>query len=240
MIRYITNEPRLDRDEATIKAGYGTTAHGDPNSNLTAVLNLPLIADTFAVRGVIYNDRRGGYINNVPATFTRKNTDIGIHYANYPAGCVDGGGGGAPACQVPPGSPSINNAQYVGNAINPVTYQGIRVEALYKFNDDWDFLLSQTYQDMNSQGVFYQQPNGSDGEALQPLEVTLFNPSYDKDRFESTAWTLNGKVGPLKAVYTGGYLVRNVEQVGDYTNYCARRVRRLLSVLRTDRRITRT
>ncbi len=30
---------------------------------------------------------------------------------------------------------------------------------------------------------------------------------------------MNGKLGLLKAVYTGGYLVRNVEQVGDYTNY---------------------
>ena len=30
---------------------------------------------------------------------------------------------------------------------------------------------------------------------------------------------MNGKFGALKAVYTGGYLVRNVEQVGDYTNY---------------------
>ena len=72
---------------------------------------------------------------------------------------------------------------------------------------------------MDSQGVFYQQPNASDGAPLQPLEVTLFNNAYDKDRFESTAWTVNGKFGALKAVYTGGYLVRNVEQVGDYTNY---------------------
>ena len=72
---------------------------------------------------------------------------------------------------------------------------------------------------MDSDGVFYQQPNASDGAPLQPLQVTLFNPSYDKDQFESTAWTLNGKFGALKAVYTGGYLVRNVEQVGDYTNY---------------------
>ena len=63
-----------------------------------------------------------------------------------------------------------------GNAINPVTYQGIRVEALYKFNDDWNVLITQSYQDMNSQGVFYQQPNASDGAPLQPLEVTLFNP----------------------------------------------------------------
>src|SRR5690242_18997284 len=72
---------------------------------------------------------------------------------------------------------------------------------------------------MSSQGVFYQQPNASDGAALGPLEVTLFNPSNDKDRFESTAWTVNGKLGLLKAVYTGAYLVRNVEQIGDYTHY---------------------
>src|SRR5277367_2143179 len=147
-IRYITNEPKLDVTEGNVKAGYSATAHGNPNSDVTAVLNLPLIADTMAVRAVIYNDSRGGYINNVPATFTRKNTDIGIHYANYPAGCADGGAGGAPVCQVPPGSPVINNAAQVGNAINPVTYQGIRVEALYKFNDDWNALLSQSYQDM--------------------------------------------------------------------------------------------
>jgi len=30
---------------------------------------------------------------------------------------------------------------------------------------------------------------------------------------------VNGKLGDLKAVYTGGYLVRNVDQAGDYTNY---------------------
>jgi len=219
-IRYITNEPKLDVTEANVKAGYGTTAHGDPNSDVTAVLNLPLIEGTLAVRGVIYDDSRGGYINNVPATFTRKDTDVGIHYANYPAvngACPDGQPNNG-SC-VPPGSPSINNASVVGNAINPVTYQGIRVEALYKFNEDWNVLLTQSYQDMESQGVFYQQPNASDGAPLAPLEVTLFNPAYDKDKFESTAWTVNGKFGDLNAVYTGGYLVRNVEQVGDYTNY---------------------
>src|SRR4029077_11389973 len=66
---------------------------------------------------------------------------------------------------------------------------------------------------------FYQQPNASNGAALSPLEVTLFNSAYDKDKFEGAAWRGNGKFGDLKAVYTGGYLVRNVEQTGDYTNY---------------------
>jgi iron complex outermembrane receptor protein len=219
VIRYITNEPKLDVTEGNVKAGGGVTAHGDPNYDVTAVLNLPLITGTLGVRAVVYDDRRGGYIDNVPGTFTRSPNDIGIHYANYPAGCADLGAGGAPACQVPPGSPVINNYGITARAINPVTYQGGRVEALYKFNDDWNALITQSFQDMNSQGVFYQQPNASDGAPLRPLEVTLFNNAFDKDRFESTAWTLNGRIGALKTVYTGGYLVRNVEQVGDYTNY---------------------
>src|ERR1700681_1932212 len=90
VIRYITNEPKLDVTEGNVKAGYGVTAHGDPNSDLTAVLNLPLIPGTMAVRGVIYDDSRGGYIDNVPATFTRKDSDIGIHYAQFATGCAIG------------------------------------------------------------------------------------------------------------------------------------------------------
>src|ERR1019366_833023 len=182
VIRYITNEPKLNVTEGNVTAAYSTTAHGNQNSNETAVLNLPLIPDTMAVRAVIYTDSRGGYINNVPATFTRKPTDLGIAlygYGDYPTGCGPNPPTFAgPPCQVPPGSPSINNASVVGNDINPVTYQGMRVEALYKFNEDWNVLITQSYQNMESQGVFYQQPNASDGAPLAPLEVTLFNNAY--------------------------------------------------------------
>jgi len=59
----------------------------------------------------------------------------------------------------------INNHNIAANAINPVKYQGFRVEALYKFNEDWDLLISQSFQQMDSQGVFYQQPFASDGGA---------------------------------------------------------------------------
>ena len=120
---------------------------------------------------------------------------------------------------MPPGSPTLNNSSIAGKAINPVTYQGARAQLLYKFNDDWDVLLAQSYQDMHSQGVFYQQPNASDGAPLQPLEVTLFNPAYNNDKFEMTSLTIDGKLGFLKGVYTAGYLSRDVEQSGDYTNY---------------------
>jgi outer membrane receptor protein involved in Fe transport len=213
VIRYITNQPKIDVTEGSVKAGYGFTAHGDPNTDVTAVLNVPLIDNALAVRGVFYDDRRGGYINNVPSTFTRSDTDIGIHYANYPCPTDPS------ASCVPPNSPVINNAGLIGSHINPVTYEGFRGELLFKINQDWDVLVSQTYQQMDAEGVFYQQPTGSDGTPLQPLEVTLFNPSYDRDSFDSSSVTVNGKLGALKAVYTGGYLTRHVDQVGDYTNY---------------------
>jgi outer membrane receptor protein involved in Fe transport len=229
VIRYITNKPKLDATDSNFTAGYSTTAHGAANSNVTAMLNIPVIANTLAVRAVIYDDSRGGYIDNVPGTFTRKASDLGIQYANYATACIvgvpnaaglcAGAGNKATAYGVPPGTNAINNASLVADDINPVTYQGIRASALYQIKDDWDVLIEQTYQELSSEGVFYQMPNSSDGIPLEPLQVTLFTPSYDKDRFENTAWTANGRLGDLKAVYAGAYLVRNVDQVQDYTNY---------------------
>ena len=220
VIRYITNKPDLKKMEANFTADYSVTAHGDPNEGLTAVLNLPVVKGKFGLRVVLYNNSRGGYINNVPATFTRKNTDVGIHYANYPAvngQCPDGQPNNG-WC-VPPGSPAIDNYNMAARAINPATYKGGRIEALYRINSDWDVLITQMYQTLDTNGVFYQQPYASDGQPLAPLEVTQFNPSFDNDHFEDTAWTVRGRIGPLRAVYTGGYLDRHVEQVGDYTNY---------------------
>jgi outer membrane receptor protein involved in Fe transport len=62
-------------------------------------------------------------------------------------------------------------------------------------------------------------PTTSALQPLPPLSVELFNPSYDKDKFENTALTVNGTVGDLKLVYSGGYLVRHINEIQDYTNY---------------------
>jgi outer membrane receptor protein involved in Fe transport len=226
VLRYITNKPKLDVTEGNVNAGYAYTSGGDNSSSVDAMINLPLIADTLAVRGVLYSDTRGGYINNVPGTFSRLNSDIGIHYAGYATGCSVGtpvagqcAAGNVTGYGVPPGSPTVNNNSLVANAINPVTYQGIRVSALYKLNEDWNALLVQSYQDMHSQGVFYVTPKSSAGEVLPDLAVQLYTPSFNNDKFENTALTINGRIGDIKLVYSGSYMVRNIEQAGDYTNY---------------------
>ncbi len=145
-IRYITNKPKLNKTEGSFEAGYGVTAHGDPNTAVSGVLNLPLIADKLAVRAAIYNDRRGGYIDNVPTTFTRNpavDTGPSAYSSSYPAH-LD----------------TYNNYSIAKKAQNPVTYNGARVSALYQVNDDWDVLVSQTYQNMDAEGMSVQMPIG--------------------------------------------------------------------------------
>jgi len=203
-IRYITNKPKLNVTEGNAEASYSTTAHGDPNTAITAVLNLPLIEDTLAVRAVIYNDRRGGYIDNVPSQFTRFPTDPGTvsYHLPYPANAA-----------------TANNNSIAGRAQNPVTYQGIRASALWQINTDWSLLIQQSYQNMDAEGIDAQFPLSSQETPLGPWQETSFTPSYDKDKWENTSWTVNGKIGDFKLVYTGGYLDRTINNAMDYTNY---------------------
>jgi iron complex outermembrane recepter protein len=210
VVRYITNKPKLNVLEANFNVGYATTAHGADSNNLEAVLNLPVITDKFAVRAVVYNESRGGYIDNIQGTFQRTPNEPGVGYQYH-------------ACPAPPAVSShcapITNSGLVADAINPVVYKGIRVSGLWQFNDDWNALVTQSYQDMRADGVFAEQQIASNGTPQPDLTVQLYNPSYTTDRFSNTAWTLNGRLGALKAVYTGGYLVRNTFQIQDYTNY---------------------
>ena len=217
VVRYITNKPKLDVWEAKAEGSYGSTAGGDPNHSANLVLNVPLISGTLAARAVLYTDRRGGYINNVPSEFHRMGTDLGIAERN--GGIVSPGGVVIKPGTVPTDSEVINNYPLVANAINPVTYKGGRLELLYQVNDDWNVLLAQSYQSMDSQGVFYDQTTGDDYQPLPPLSATLFNPDYNKDQFENTALVVQGKIGALRLVYAGSYMNRNTHQVGDWTNY---------------------
>jgi outer membrane receptor protein involved in Fe transport len=195
-IRYITKKPQLNATAGEFTAAYGVTAGGDPNTLVNGVLNLPLIADTLAVRAVIFSERQGGYVDNVPST-------IGFI----------------------PGTPeaatgvTANNASQVASNTNPVSYGGFRLSGLYQFDDDWSLLIQQSEQDMHADGYFYAYPYDSNGKALQPYQIAAFNPAYTYDRYQSTAWTLNGRFGDLQAVYSGSYMVRHIEGQQDYSNY---------------------
>jgi iron complex outermembrane recepter protein len=197
IIRYITNKPNLQATSGEFNAGYGVTAGGDPSSKLTAVLNLPLVEGKFGVRAVIFSEHQGGYIDNVASTIA------------FQPGSVAASTG-----------VTGNNAGLLENNTNPVDYQGFRLSALWKMNDDWSLLLQQNYQDLNARGYFYAYPADSNGTVLAPYQITAFTPAWNKDKYESTAWTLSGNLpANMNMVYTGSYLSRNIDGQQDYSNY---------------------
>jgi outer membrane receptor protein involved in Fe transport len=204
-VRYITNKPKLGVTEGSVNGGYGVTAGGDPNNNLNGTLNVP-IGDKLALRAVIFSDHRGGYISNVPGTI------------QVPAIQT-------PPMAYPPGNPIVTNAGIVGNNLNTVDYGGARLSGLYQFNDDWNLLIQQNYQNSKTDGYFAEEPVSPNGTALGPHQISAFAPNFNKDHYESTAWTLSGKFGDLGSfgdlhmVYAGSYLVRHIDAQADYSNY---------------------
>ena len=197
-IRYITNKPKYDAVSGETNFAYGITAGGQPNTVINGTINVP-ITDNIAVRATAFSDRRGGYIDNVAST-------IGYYPGTAPH---DLGG-----------NPTANNGPFQGSDTNPVTYQGARLSAAWKVNDDWDVLLQQNYQDMQADGYFYAYPLSTAGTPLGKYQINAFYPGGTKDRYESTAWTVNGKIADLlSVVYTGSYMVRHIDGQQDYSNY---------------------
>jgi iron complex outermembrane receptor protein len=232
-VRYITNKPNLDTFQGKAEANYGLTSGGADNSAANLMLNVPIIDGKWAVRAVIYDEKQGGYIDNVPSTFTRSNQDLGNFYfsnathpaANYvgPNGagiCPNGQAAGPAGCTLPASAvPQANNYSIAQKNFNPVTYQGARLSSLYQINDDWNVLITESLEDLDAEGLSVEFPTGSDFQPLQPLQVTSFTPSYNRDRYSNTAWTINGKIGDFNAVYTGGFTDRDIHEQMDYTNY---------------------
>ncbi len=211
-IRYITNKPKLGETSGNANASYGVTADGDPNYSANLTLNLPF-GDNFALRGVIFTDHQGGYISNVPSTISVPPVTVADPGIKNPL--------------VRPGSPPVANAGVQGNDLNTVQYGGARLSALWKINDDWNVLLQQNYQHFEADGYFYAYPNAGDattatalGTPLGPYQIAAFTPAFNKDEYESTAWTVDGNVTDLlKVVYTGSYMYRNIDGQQDYSNY---------------------
>jgi outer membrane receptor protein involved in Fe transport len=207
-VRYITAKPKLDRWEAHFEGSFGGTAGGAPNASGQAVINIPVIKDKLAVRALIYSDHQGGYIDNVPSTFTRRATDAGsVNYGFIPSATNQSNGG------------VYNNYALAKHDFNPVDYTGGRVEALWDIAPDWNLLVTESYQHLNAQGSSSTFPVGSDFQPLGSLQTTTFVPQWNTDTYWNTAWTLNGKIADWKVVYTGAYMTRHISNQQDYSNY---------------------
>ena len=203
-LRLITNKPSTDGFESGFNAKFGSTSGGADSSAVDAYANLPL-SEQMALRVAVYSDVQGGWIDNVPATFTPNGTvvDRNNEFNGY-----------GPKLTGADSVASASNDNLVQDDWNEASYRGGRVGAGFEINDDWDLLIQHTFQTLEVEGTFLTNPE-LDGDD----DAAAFSPDYNRDEFGLTTWTLNGRLANLDFIYTGGYLGRQVNSIIDYTHY---------------------
>ncbi len=213
-VRLITNKPDLTGTYGSIKLGFSTMSEGDASNNIEAMFNLP-VSENFALRGVFYNDTQGGYIDTVSGS-----VDASESARFRAAGTARDNG--VPVSAQREGFQAGSNLAGVtfesANAIveedvNETTYTGGRLAGRWDIDDTWSLLVSYATQEIESDGVFFADPD------LGDLEIQRYSPDSIEDSFDNLSWTLEGMIGELEVVYTGAFTDRETDQVVDYTDY---------------------
>ncbi|MDA8965283.1 TonB-dependent receptor [bacterium] len=200
-VRLITNKPDPSGFSGKVKFGAAFTQNGEPSNNVEAMINAP-VSDSVTLRGVVYVDNQGGYIDNVAGSITAASS------ARFQPGGIQGGVDLTGVTFNP-----ADNGAKVEDDFNEVTYAGTRLSGLWQINDDWKLLVGVTQQTMDSEGVFFVDPE------LGDLEIQRYEDNTLEDEFVNVNWTLEGRLGALDAVYTGAFTDRESNQRVDYTDY---------------------
>ena len=202
-IRMITNKPVIGEAEASIDAGFANTSGGADSNNIEGMLNLP-IGDDMALRFVGYSNTQGGWIDNKSATFTpngeiidRNSIGFGPYFGDF----------------VNTNITSTNNNSIAGSDQNEAKYSGYRAGFKWDVNEDWSALVQRSSQQLDVDGSFLVDP--SVGAEAQEKYVA----EYNRDEFELTTLTVEGRVAGLDVVYAGSFLEREMDALVDYTHY---------------------
>ena len=215
-VRLITNKPDLNEFYGNVKLGANTISGGEGGGSVEVVVNLP-VSDNFGLRGVFYNDEKGGWIDNVATsrdarqsarwrpegTVRRNGVPVAPHRAGFRAGTDLSGVRFIAA----------SNSAIADDDINGVTYTGGRVSASWDITDNWNLLVAHTTQETDADGVFFANPEVGDLEINRFVEEGIF------DTIDNTALTLTGRLGELEVIYTGAFTDRESDQIVDYSDY---------------------
>ncbi|MFN7324767.1 MAG: TonB-dependent receptor plug domain-containing protein, partial [Sphingomonadales bacterium] len=226
-VRYITNKPNLTDFQAGFNSSYSFTKKGKESVAGDAFINIPLVNDRIGFRAVVYSDKQGGYIDNVPGTFQMPfNGNVGVA-GRLPTGnpllvmraiqSCQNAAGAIPNCTGSlyraPTRQTINNDAFVEKDYNDATYVGGRAALTFKLSDDWSVDVMHVRQQLDTDGVFDYEPSVGD------LKVTKFDKNTLDDQVNLTTLAINGRLGALDLIYTGSYLKHRADQTSDYAGY---------------------
>ncbi len=212
-LRVITNKPDATKFSAAYDAEANKYGQGDAGGAFEGYVNLPL-ADWAAVRLVGYYEHDGGYISNSPGTVTYTRSCAGNFDPTTPPPDCSLNPNGPPPYKPYPAQPiTFNNDTLVKSNSNSITTYGGRAAFKFDFADTWSISPSYIYQYANTNGPFIYDPKVGD------LQITDFRPDKNKDTWYQTSLVVEGKIGNIDALYSGGYFRRQVNNKIDYTGY---------------------
>ena len=200
-VRLITNKPDPSDFGGKLKMGTGFTEEGDPSYNVEGVVNVP-VSDTIALRAVAYVDQQGGYIDNVAGSVTARSS------ARFQPGGFQGSDDLSGVNFL-----KADNATRTEDDFNEATYAGARLAGSWDINEEWSLLLGVAQQNIDTDGVFFQDPE------LDDLEISRYETDTLNDDYDNYNWTVNGRLGELDIIYTGAYTEREADSRVDYTDY---------------------
>jgi len=192
-IKYVSARPRLNETEGSAAAGVATTAHGSPSYNAEAVINLPLVADTLAIRGGIYYRHDGGYIDNVAGGSVTSSRYSSTASPTYTAQRQD--------------ALSTRNAS---NQNDADTYVG-RLSLLWQPDESWSIRPAAFYQHykLANPGQFFL------GGPKLTSSYRIKQPTTDKSGIYSL--DINKELGSVQATSLTAYFDRKLDFVRDYS-----------------------
>ena len=150
VVRIITNKPDASAVRSKISVGAAQVADGDPNYNLKAMVNFPLIEDTLALRVVGYYDRQGGWIDNV--RMKKGDACYGVQAPLPEIQLLD-------AC---------NDGTSAYKDVNEVTRSGVRAAMSWDISDRTNFLAQFFWQDLESDAR----------SSTNPIDAVNFGPPF--------------------------------------------------------------
>ena len=214
VVRMITNKPKPGVTESNVEVETRFMPEGDTGTKLEFMTNVPL-SDKTTWRFVGYSDRRGGYIDQVagkidPSASARFRPSGTVRDNGLP---VNSSRGGFQAGADLSGVRFANTPALEEDNVNGTEYEGFRSTISQELGDNWNATLVYAEQTIESDGVFFADPN------LGDLEIQRYSDDHISDEYENMSLTLEGSIGELEAVYAGAYTDRETNQIVDYTDY---------------------
>jgi len=198
-LRIITNKPDPSHFEASADVTYRNGSTSDVSHSVTAVFNIPLVEDVFAVRLAAQTAEDGGYIDNVlghtPDTFYGETAEEGswgwnkLTWGDY------------------------RNDDVAEENWNSAEFANLRVSARWDINDAWSVTAAYHYGDTESQGSSAYNPYVGD------LETIAFVKNQSHSEWDMKALTIEADFGFTQFVSATSFFENQRTYVIDNTLY---------------------